>query len=422
MNLSLSCCSTVVVVVAVAIGCGSDTQGSGGTAATGGMGTTGTHLPSGGGTSEPVNSAKGGTSGGATTAKEAAGGSAEASASTSAASSLTTGGASTVTTGSSGVAKGGTTTSSGSKPTSNSNFQGGSSGSSSKTASGPTGGTTNSGGNASVCTSFGAPTKFGSMQSETVEDSILTQTSGIVASREHAKVLYALTDSDRNEIYVMQDSGQALGTLALDVTPNDWEGLSMGVVADGPDLIYVADIGDNNSNRASIVIHRFEEPLESELAPTRPTSITEIESATLVYPNGAKNAEAMFVDPETQDIIIATKDQGTATVYRAPGTAFGASSTTLEEVGKISMNSQISAGDISATGDRIIFRTYDSLLLFPRAGTWKETFAATAVTIPAPAKAEDPQSEGVTFSSDGTAWLSAGEQVLTIYRGVESCN
>lgn len=421
MNASLSCCSTLVLVVAVAMACGNDNRDNAGMAGSGGTASTQPQSSSGG--SETTGRTNGGASGGgaSTGVKDVTGG-ASAKASATAKTSTSAGGVSTKTQASSGL--GGASSSSASKPPSSSSSQGGGVGSSKSSggAGGSTGSSTASGGAAAVCTSFGTPTKFGSMESEIAEDTILSQTSGIVASREHANVLYALTDSDKNEIYVMQESGKALGTLALDVTPNDWEGMSMGVVADGPDWIYVADIGDNNSNRASIVIYRFEEPVASVLSPTGTLSISEIESATLAYPNGAKNAEAMFVDPKTQDLIIATKDQGTATVYRAPGSAFGSASTTLEEVGKISMNSQISAGDISATGDLIVFRTYDSLLLFPRAATWKDTFTATGITIPAPAKAEDPQSEGVTFTSDGKAWLSAGEQVLTIYRGEANCN
>lgn len=423
----LSCGSLIVFSALVSIGCGSDSKDGSGTNATGGAGNSATGTTSAGGadnqsTSKPKDgSSSGGApstsktgnggSGTKATASNGTGGSSEASGS------VQLGGASN----SGSKSKGGSNPQGGTAPGSSSGGQtggvgAGGSSSGSKSSSAPT-----TGGNGAVCTSFGQYAANGTLQSDTVDDSILKQTSGIVESREQPGVVYTQTDSGKAEIYVVDETGKALGTLTLNVTPVDWEDLSMGIVADGPDLVYVADIGDNNSNRKSIVVYRFEEPNKSALSPSTPVAITKVESATLVYPSGAKNAEALFIDPKTQDIIIATKDQGTSTVYRAPITAFGGTSTTLEEVGKISMNSQISAGDISPSGELIIFRTYDSMLLFPRLGTWKETFAATGITISAPAKKDDPQSEGVTFTSDGTAWLSAGEQTLTIYKGVANC-
>ena len=34
---------------------------------------------------------------------------------------------------------------------------------------------------------------------------------------------------------------------------------------------------------------------------------------------------------------------------------------------------------------------------------------------------DQPQGEGLTFSSDGSSWIAAGEQEKTIYEGTADC-
>lgn len=278
-----------------------------------------------------------------------------------------------------------------------------------------------------ACTSFASPSKVGTIQSTTLYTTTeVKQLSGMVASRDNANTLYAQCDSGTNKIFVFDETGKSLGSITLTgLTPVDWEDLSIGVTS-GTDYIYVADIGDNNSSRATIVAHRFPEPASSTLSVSTALAISSVESKTFVYPDKAHNAEAFLVDPRTQDIIIVTKETtGKAGVFRAPSTAFGTSgSTTLEKICDISTGasgttaSQVGAGDISPSGDAVILRTYGSILLFPRLNTWATTFAATPVTVPS---ATEQQSEGLTFNRDGTAWFSAGETDDSLYKGISNC-
>jgi hypothetical protein len=77
------------------------------------------------------------------------------------------------------------------------------------------------------------------------------------------------------------------------------------------------------------------------------------------------------------------------------------------------------AGDISPSGDSIILRTYTAIWLWCRASTWASTLGAAPVELPS---ASEPQSEGLTFSADGTAWYSAGETATTIHQAKSSCS
>jgi hypothetical protein len=142
------------------------------------------------------------------------------------------------------------------------------------------------------------------------------------------------------------------------------------------------------------------------------------------YPDGAHNAETLMVDPVTGDILIVTKEtSGISGVFSAPGSTPVDTPTALMRVAMIQFQGsgtaiQAGGGDISPTGDRVLVRTYNSIRLWPRAATWMATFAATPVTLPSPT---EPQSEGLTFSADGRAWLSSGEQAAAIYQANATC-
>jgi hypothetical protein len=341
------------------------------------------------------------------------------------------------------ASQGGTTSETGGKATGTGGISAGTGGTTQTTVTAALGGSTSTGsggttttvdaaatgGSTSLCTSFATPTSVG-----TIKASGINQLSGMVASRDYANTLYGQMDDGAAKIYVFDETGKTLGTIALTgITPVDWEDLSIGVVSGGTDYLYVADIGDNaartggGSKRTSIAVYRFPEPAPSELSATTTLSIANAQVAKFTYPGTVHDAETLFVDPTTQDMIIISKDNsGPSTVYRALSTAFDSSTTTvLEQICELTIGSsgqngtQISAGDISATGDRVILRTYTTISLFPRLSTWALTFAATPIVLPS---ATEPQSEGLTFNADGTAWLSAGEQSSTIYKGVATCH
>ena len=100
-----------------------------------------------------------------------------------------------------------------------------------------------------------------------------TEGSGVVASRTHAGVLWAIRDGGssrpgqpRAALYAYSLKGDRLGTLpggrrvrAIPVpgtTDVDWE----DIATDDRGDLWIADIGDNNCRRASIVVYKVREP------------------------------------------------------------------------------------------------------------------------------------------------------------------
>ena len=96
--------------------------------------------------------------------------------------------------------------------------------------------------------------------------------SGVVASRSHAGVLWAIRDGGSSQpglpraaLYAYRLAGDRLGTIAgrrvraipvPGATDRDWE----DIATDDHGDLWIADIGDNSCKRASIVLYKVREP------------------------------------------------------------------------------------------------------------------------------------------------------------------
>jgi hypothetical protein len=296
-----------------------------------------------------------------------------------------------------------------------------------------TGGTQGSGGSTGTvttcCAKFGTPTSAGQ-----IAISALSTLSGLVASRAHAGVLYAHADHGSGAIvYAMTAAGASLGSFTLSgATVTDWEDISVGPGPNPGSFVYVGDIGDNaartgsGSKRTEIQVYRVPEPAVGVATPLGSLSVTNWQRLRFTYPDAPHDAETLMVDPVTGDILIVTKEtNGASKVFRAPGTTPADSPTVLVWVATLAIGSNgaqsalVAAGDIAPSGDSVILRSYAAIWLWCRASTWAGTFAVAPTELPS---ASEPQSEGLSFSSDGKAWYSAGETSTTLHQADSSCS
>ena len=143
-------------------------------------------------------------------------------------------------------------------------------------------------------------------------------------------------------------------TVDLDVAKAiDWE----DIAADRTTL-YVGDIGDNQRARTEIYVYRVAEPALTATS-------AHADKFTLHYPDGAHDAEALMVDPIDHQLVVVTKEAaGTSGVYTTPISAPGA----LQPVTTLSLGlaQLVTAGDISASGDTIVLRTYTNVWVWTR--------------------------------------------------------
>ena len=71
----------------------------------------------------------------------------------------------------------------------------------------------------------------------------------------------------------MNEAGEQLGAYSvIGAGADDWEDMARGPGGDG-DLLYIGDIGDNNSDRSDITIYRSPTPAWPAAIAKTPTSL-----------------------------------------------------------------------------------------------------------------------------------------------------
>lgn len=256
-----------------------------------------------------------------------------------------------------------------------------------------------------------------------VESTSLGEISGLAASRAHAGVLYVHNDSGepRARFFAIGEDGRDLGEYTLlGADFRDWEDMAAGPGPDGPSL-YFGDIGDNAARdgfgapRSEVQVYRVAEP---SAAPSGP-GVSELGGAerfVFTYPDGPHDAESLFVDPGDSALYIISKESdGVSGVFRASAPLVADSTTALERVATIRFgtasapgNVQSTAADISASGDRILGRTYTSVLLWPRAPGQSVADALSADALELPQRAE-MQGEAIGFTRGDGAYVTISE-------------
>ncbi len=244
-----------------------------------------------------------------------------------------------------------------------------------------------------------------------VASSALTEISGIAASRQHDRLLWAHNDSgDSARLHLIDaDTGADLGVWPLEgASAFDWEDMAIHSDAAGVHRIYVADLGDNFRIRRDIRIYRVVEPAD----PTMPAPLS-VEEFIFIYPDGPTDAESLFVDPETGDVIIVSKswDDSPTSIYRGPADTPPATPTELEKVGEVDLSGLhplATAAEITADGRVIGLRTINEVLLWDRPPGVDVATAMAGEPCLALA-ASEAQGEALTFLPDGSGYITISE-------------
>ena len=238
----------------------------------------------------------------------------------------------------------------------------------------------------------------------------LVEASGMVASRDHAGVLYAHNDSgDTARVFAFDEAGTSLATLNLSgVAPVDWEDIAIGPCAAGS-CIYVGDLGDNGLNRATKTIYRFPELA----APSGVTTIDGTEAFPFVYPDGMHNAETLLVHPTSGDVYVITKENvGTpSVVFKFPQPLVAGQTATLIELVTLPFPAgaqpDVSGGDIDPCGTSVLLRLGSEVLyLLEPSGAFDTAFSASPRELPI---ASESNGEAITWDATGAGYLTVSE-------------
>lgn len=256
-----------------------------------------------------------------------------------------------------------------------------------------------------VDTLYSAPHALGKL-----DNSEINEASGIVSSRIHPSLLYTHNDSGGDpDVYMIDTLGRYQCTIHLEGVKNyDWEDIAAGPGEQSEShYIYVGDIGDNRARRDKIQVYRFAEPkyLAKEIR-------VQPEILTLTYPDGARDAETLMVDPWNGDLFILSKRDTSNTLYRASADQLEKGEVVMEKVMKIPVTMAV-GGDISADGKQILIKNYWAVYYWGREEGESIPEALARKPIQLPYKPE-PQGEAIGFSSNGDRYYTLSESQFRI--------
>ena len=229
------------------------------------------------------------------------------------------------------------------------------------------------------------------------------ETSGLAVSST-ATVLWTHNDRGHDPVvYAVAAEGGLRGTVAVTgVAPVDWEDIEAAPCASGR-CLYIADIGDNDTARGHVTIYEITEPaLDDDRAAAR--------AMRARYPDGARNAEAMFMLPGGDVYIVTKGDDSAPALYRFPATMRARGDVVLERVrGAMGQPQQrrdyITGAAATPDGRWVAIRTYGALHIYAAADLLSGTGSASITMDLVPLG--EAQGEGVAIADDGTVWLSS---------------
>ncbi|MBR9989536.1 MAG: hypothetical protein KFH98_07260, partial [Gemmatimonadetes bacterium] len=128
------------------------------------------------------------------------------------------------------------------------------------------------------------------------------------------------------------------------------------------------------------------------------------------YPDGARDAESLFILPGGDMYIITKGTDGPVMLYRYPVTARGESGVVLERVREAMAQPQhrtqyVTGATTVGDGSRVAIRTYGSIHFHA-----SEDLVGGGVTEPVNVDVRglrEEQGEGIAVAQDGTVWLSS---------------
>ena len=173
----------------------------------------------------------------------------------------------------------------------------------------------------------------------------ITESSGVVASRQFPNVFWTHTDGGgpkKQFLSAMTRNGKSLGEFYVgDVLISDWEDIAI----DDQKHVFIGDIGNNDAKKSELVVHQVDEPDPKTgtrvIHPTR--------SWRLRFPDHPFDCESLFVWQGNGYVVSKVFDDARARIFRFPLNEQKAPAV-LELVATTKIDSPVTGADISPDG------------------------------------------------------------------------
>ena len=222
------------------------------------------------------------------------------------------------------------------------------------------------------------------------------EASGVAASRRTPGLLWSMNDSGEPMLFAFDASGAMKARVRVTgAKTDDWEDLASAQCPQGS-CLYIADVGDNRESRRTITLYRVPEPRTEDQA-TAPA-----ETFTASYPDGAHDAEAVFLDSSARAYVVTKAKSHETAVYRWPQLREGATGM-LERLTNLPLD-HVTGADASPDGSWVALRT-NRELDFYRMRELLARSGSQPIRVDL-ARLNEPQGEGVAFGSAGRVYLT----------------
>jgi hypothetical protein len=172
----------------------------------------------------------------------------------------------------------------------------------------------------------------------------LTESSGLVASRQHPGVLWTHNDGGgpkRQVLHAITREGRVLAEFHVTgAALLDWEDIAI----DDHGHLFIGDLGNNESRRDRLAVHEVDEP------DPKAAGFVRVKRAwQLRYPGRPFDCESLFVWQSHGYIVSKVLNDARAEIYRFP-LADAKEPLTLEFVARLKIDSPVTGADVSADG------------------------------------------------------------------------
>lgn len=241
-----------------------------------------------------------------------------------------------------------------------------------------------------------------------IQDKALREVSGIIASRNNPGFLWVHNDSGHGpDIFLINTKGEVKCTVHLSGVKNrDWEDIAVGTEG-GKNYVYAAEIGDNNAAYKTKFLFRVEEPVIGE--GVTDTTIHQVDQIEFELSDGARDTEALTIDPVSKDVYILSKRENRVNLYKLAAPLSTTGIMTAEKVVEKLPFSLAVAADISEDGTEILVKNYDNVFYWKRSAGESVEDALKRAPERLPYEPE-PQGEAITFDHSGKGYYTLSEK------------